>query len=251
MPFTVAAWSASQDSAVLLAAAALSDPHIVTAGNDIRVPDWATILLGCYVLGPNVTRAQLISPTLRRVFNPDLSPIDVAALPTSPHRAWMLMSDAIELTAAEALNFQFAENNAGASRGTALIWLADQVPDGIDAPTFTMRFTASFTAVANAWTNGVITFDQTLPPGEYACLGAHVRSTNLQAFRFVVPGSFFRPGGIGSAAISDILLPGQLRGGWGEWFRFLHTAPPTIDVLCNAADTAFTGELHLAPTGGG
>lgn len=245
MPFTLVGFSESQDSAVLVNVAALADPHIRTAGDDIIVPDWAPLLIAVQAFGLNVTRAQLISPSLRRVLNYEISPLERATLPASPHRWRDLFPDGLALSPDEALNAQVAEDAAGAIRTTVLCWLADGPLSPVSGDIFTVRYTAAVAAVANAWSNMAITFDQVLYPGEYACVGARLSSTNLQAFRFVVPGAFNRPGGIGAQAVGDILLPSQRRGGWGEWFRFRHNSPPTLDVLANAADAAFTGEMDL------
>lgn len=245
MPFTLVGFSESQDSAVLINVAALADPHVRISGDDIIVPDWAPLLIAVQVFGLNVTRAQLVSPSLRRVLNYEISPLERAAIPASPHRWRDLFPDGLSLTPDEALNAQAAEDGVGAVRTNILCWLADAPPSPITGDIFTVRYTAAVTAVVNAWTNMAITFDQVLFPGEYVCVGARLSSTNLQAFRFVVPGAFHRPGGIGAQAVGDILLPGQRRGGWGEWFRFRHNSPPTLDVLANVADASFTGEIDL------
>ena len=245
MPWTIAGYSESQDSANLVNVAALADSHLRVQGDDLIVPDWAPLLLQALAVGPNLTRAQLVSPTLRRVMNVELSPLVIAAIPASPHRIASFLPDGIELVPDEAVNAQAAEDNAAAARATILLWIGDEVPAPIAATIYTVRFTLAFSAAPNAWTNGSINFDQTLQPGEYACVGATLRSTNLQAFRFVVPGAFHRPGGVGSQSAGDLLLPGQRKGGWGEWFRFRHNTPPTVDVLANAADASFVGEMDL------
>lgn len=249
MSFTLAGYSESQDSAVLVNVAALADPHIVVSGDDLRIPDWAPILNGYYAFGVNVTRAQLVSPSLRRGLNHEIHPLDRSALPSSPSLQVMFPGYGMELIPDESLNAQAAEDGAGAQRTNVLVWLGDSVIQPATGRIETVRITAGFTAVANAWTNGAITFDQTLQPGEYVCVGAALRSTNGQAFRFLPPGEFYRPGGVMFAAVGSILPEGQRRGGWGEWFRFRHTTPPTIDVLCNGADAAFTGEMDLIQIG--
>lgn len=249
MPFSTVAWSESQDSAVLVNVAALADPHIRVIGDDVLIPEFASLLVALYALGPNTTRAQLQSPTLRRMLNPEITPIDVAALPTTRPPFVMFHDSPIPLIPDESVNALAAEDAAGAARSTILAWLADGPLSPVSGEIYSVRVTNATTLVANAWTNGALTFDQTLQPGEYAIVGAQFRSTNLQAFRFVVPGGAHRPGGVGFAAISAIAPPGQRRGGWGEWMRFRHTVPPTVDFLANGADSSQVGELDIIKVG--
>ncbi len=249
MPFSLVGWSESQDSAVLVNVAALADPHIRVFGDDVLIPDFASQLVALYALGPNTTRAQLQSPSLRRMVNLEVTPIDVAALPTTRPPVAQFLDSPLPLIPDESVNALAAEDAAGAARSTLLAWLADGPLSPITGEIYTVRVTNATTLVANAWTNGGLTFDQTLQPGEYAIVGAMFRSTNLQAFRFVVPGVAHRPGGVGHAAISAITLPGQRRGGWGEWLRFRHTVPPTVDFLANGADASQVGELDLVKVG--
>lgn len=249
MPYTLVAWSESQDSAVLIETAAVADPHLTVAGDIIRVPEFASQLIGVYGLGVNVTRAQLRSPSLRRVVNLEISPLDRLALPGSPVVIAMFPDSPLSLDVDEDLTALMAEDAVGASRVTILAFLADGAIGPVSGEVFTVRVTAAAGAAANVWNNGALTFDQQLPSGLYAVVGAQMVGTNLVAFRFVFPGGFIRPGGIGSDAVNDLVPPGQRRGGWGEWGRFFHTVPPTLDSLYDAAPGAITGALDLIKVG--
>lgn len=243
--WAIVGYTESQDSATLVNVAALADQSVRVNGDDIIIPRGLNFLLGAYALGPNVTRAQLLSPSLRRVFNQEIGPIDVAALPTSPVPFNLFAPNILELDEDEALNAQAAEDAAGASRATVLVLLGDGPIEPVTGDLHTVRVTGATTLVANAWTNGALTFDQTLPAGRYQLVGARMRSTNLQAFRFVFIGGTWRPGSIGNALVSDLDIPGQRGGGWGVWGEFEHNTPPTVDFLANGADTAEAGELDL------
>jgi hypothetical protein len=244
--FHLAAFSESQDSATLVNVAALADRTLQVNGDDLIVPDDLTFLLGYYGVGPNLVRAQLISPSLRTTWAEEISPVDVAAIPNSPY-AWTFLGDAaIPLVPDEALNALASEDNAAAARATILVWLCDQPPAPlIGMEIRTVRVTASFTATANAWTNGTLTFADSLPAGRYGLAGARMQSTNLQAFRFPFKGGMYYPGAIGTQVNSDIEDPIFRRGRLGMWGEFAHNTPPSIDVLCNGADSAFAGVLDL------
>jgi hypothetical protein len=244
--FHLAGFTESQDSATLVNVAALADQSLQVQGDDLIVPDDLPFLLGYYAVGPNVTRAQLVSPSMRATWAEEVSAIDVAAIPNSPYN-WAFLSDAaIPLNPDEALNALAAEDNAAAARATILVWLCDQPPQPlIGMEIRTVRVTGTTTLIANAWTNGTLTFADTLPSGRYALVGARMRSTNLQAFRFNFKGGMYRPGAIGCQVPSDLEDPIFRRGRLGVWGEFQHNTPPSVDFLANAADTAQTGELDL------
>jgi hypothetical protein len=71
----------------------------------------------------------------------------------------------------------------------------------------------------------------------------------LIAARFVFVGGTYRPGLIGFAS-SGVQDYDKFRGGnLGIWGEFRHNAPPTVDFLANAGDTAETLELDLVYEG--
>lgn len=248
MTFSTVAWSESQDSATLVNAAAVADPHVRVVADDIIVPGFAPQLAAYYAVGVGITQAQLSSPTLRRVFNLDIEPADRLAEPTTLPPIHDLFDNPIPLAATEALNALVAEDTAGADRNTVLAWLADKaaVPD--KRPDYTIRATNTTTLTTFAWTNGALTFSQTLPAGKYDIVGARAQSAGLLAFRFVLIGGIARPGGIGFDADVDTDPMGQRHGGWGVWGSFEHDAPPTVDFLSVSADTSQVVHLDLVKT---
>jgi hypothetical protein len=248
--FTLVAYTAAAQaiSAALAALPAAADPHVRVVGNDIYVPADFRFLYGATGIGPTMTRAQLSSPSLRRVLLPEVAPIDVgAALPASPRKIFLFDDRPLPLDGGEALD-AFITNTA-ADRETVLAWLGPGPSRPVTQPFYTMRVTSTTTLVAGAWTNGSITFDQTLPAGRWGIVGARFRSTNLIAFRFVFVGGTYRPGGIGYAATTSLDYDKFRAGYLGLWGNFAHNAPPTVDFLANAADAAETGELDLVYLG--
>lgn len=243
MPFTLVAYSASQTNAALTAVAALPDNHITVAGNDVRIPDWAPLLLGVYGMGTAALRYQMQSPSLRRLLNLEVGPFDAAVIPANPPAFMDMFQTPVPLLVSEGLNA--FETDSGAGRHTVLAWLGTEAPQPVLAPVFTVRVTAAATLVANQWTNSALTFDQVLPPGQYQIVGAQFASTNLQAFRFVIPGFAYRPGGPGTSLLSRYVWPWFRRGRLGVWGTFTNIVPPTVDFLANAADTSESGILDL------
>ena len=248
MPFSVVAWSESQDSATLLTLSAVTDPHIRTSADDVVVPGFATQLLGGWAIGVNLTQAQLASPSLRRIVNLDLSPFDRATLPATNPRFVSRTHAPIPLEKGEALNALASEDGVGATRETAIAILGDKAPALETRPSYTVRATGTTTLVAFAWSNVTLTFSQSLPAGKYDIVGAFCRSAGALAFRLVIPGSNFRPGGIGMTNDFDNGIKEQRHGYWGIWGSFETEQPPTVDVLAATADTAETVYLDLVKT---
>lgn len=251
MAFTLVGYTQSVDtSGNLTTIAALADPHVRVVSNDIVVPADVSNFGHVYALGPSVTRASVVSPSLRRRYPFEVYPVDASATP-SALPVFNGFSAPIALDPDESLNAQFAESGAGASRGTVLVWLTDgQYRADISDEIFTIRATGTTTLTANAWTNCALTFNDTLPAGEYAIVGMAATSTGCQAARLVIPQYAWRPGCIGATAVSTVGAQAFRYGALGVWGNFSHNTPPTVDFLSNSADTAQTIYLDLVMTTG-
>jgi len=249
MTFHLAGWSQSVDQPTVAPISALADPVLTVSGNNIQVPDWANYLVGAAGVGVNLTRFQIQSPSLRRILNYEVAPLNYQATPLNPAVQADLFDHPIQLDPYEQLQAYCAEDGAGATRMNGLIWLGDGKLDQVTGPVFSMRATASVTLTAYAWTNTAITFDQVLPVGNYAIVGARFFSTGLIAFRFVLQGQTARPGALGQIDNLKAILSNQREGGWGNWGVFNSTSQPTMDFLSSSADTSETGVIDLVPLG--
>lgn len=247
--FHLAVWSESVDQAAIAPIAALNDPVLTVAGDNIQVPSFGTYLMGGAGIGVNLTRAQLQSPSLRRILNPEINPIRVAASPAGDDGLLDLFHNPIALDASEQMQAYAAEDAAGASRMNVLAWLGDGKVESITDPIYTLRATAAQALTAYAWTNAPITFDQVLPVGSYGIVGARYIGTTAIAFRFVFQGQTPRPGGIGQTALSNIDVRNQRYGGWGLWGVFESVAQPTVDFLAAAADASEVLAIDLIKVG--
>lgn len=243
--FHLLGYTQSQDSAVLINAAALADQSLQVNGNQIIVPNDMTTLIWVYALGVSITRAQLVSPSLRRIFNQEIFPLDSSLIVSDQLALEVFGGSPLQLDPGEPLEGWMAEGAAGASRVTILACLADAPPIPIVGDIHTIRVSSTGVAVANVWTNITLTFNDVLPSGTYALVGAAMQSTNMQAFRFVFKGGAYRPGALGSQLLSTRLNPMFRYGAMGSWGEFENLTPPSVDVLCNGADAAFQGVLDL------
>ena len=251
MAFTLVGYTQSVDtSGSLTTIAALADPHVRVVSNDIVVPADVSNLGHAYALGPSITRASIVSPSIRRRYPFELYPTDASATPSSLP-VFNGFASPIALDPDESLNAQFAESGAGASRGTILIWLTDgQYRADVSDEIFTIRATGTTTLTANAWTNCALTFNDTLPAGEYAIVGMAAFSTGAQAARLVIPQYAWRPGCIAATSANTPGASAFRYGNLGVWGTFSHNTPPTVDFLSNSADTAETIYLDLVMVSG-
>lgn len=247
--FTLVGYSESQDTAgALTPVAALADTHITRSGDDIIIPELNKIVL-IKALGATISRARLVSPSLRRVANFEVSPVDIAAEPTSGEYAICdLRNTPIQLMTDEALNAEVVEGAVGAEQETVLVWLADGSPVPVAGEIFTVRATASQTLTAFAWTNGVLTFTEDLPVGNYQVVGMRAEAAGLIAARLNFVGGIWRPGCLGCDDASDIQDYMFRYGRFGVWGEFSHNRPPTVDFLSVSADTTETVWFDLIKT---
>lgn len=243
--FTLAAFTDTHSSTSMLIVNAAADPHLTVISNRLVVPPELPNIVGVYAGGTDIARAQLVSPSLRSFLNPELSPVDTNALPASPDRFIDYRFTPIQLAPNEQLEADEANAAAGANRMVVGVWLADGPISPVSGDVRSVRMTGTTTAVVNTWTNCALTVDQALPAGRYRVVGARFFGTTMQLFRLVFPGYAWRPGGIGFASATLVEPPEQRFGNFGAWGEFNHNAPPTLDVLCTAADTAQTGVVDL------
>ncbi len=250
MTFHLAGWSASVDQAAPAAIAALADPSLTVGGNNIQIPDFASMLVGAFGIGVNLTRMQLQSPSLRRVINYEVAPLNYLATPANPPPFVDIFANPIQLDVGEQMQCFASEDGAGATRMNGFVLLGDGKVDQITEPIFSVRVTAAQALTAFVWTNAALVFDQVLPVGNYGIVGARFSSATMLAFRFLFQGQTPRPGGIGQIAANLLTPDSQRFGHWGVWGVFNSTTPPTVDFLAGAADAAEVGVLDLVSMGG-
>jgi hypothetical protein len=255
--FHTAAFWESIDHAGALGeiAAAAGEQVLFVTGDDIRVPDDVSQLVAAApVLALGANEGRLVSPSLRRIVNPQLVPInsltDGNVEPQTPHVVHDWRRNPIPLSPGESLNALCDCNSTAAADQSIVVWLADGPITPVEGvPIYPVRCTGAATLVAGAWTNGALTFAQDLPSGRYAVVGFRAQGATLVAARLVFRGGSARPGVLGTDVESDDDWAGFRYGQFGIFGEFDANTPPTFDALANDADTAQEFVLDLTPLG--
>jgi hypothetical protein len=225
-------------------AAAGGEQVLFTSGDEIRIPDDVTQIVALAAMLPlNANNGTLTSPSLRDIANIDILPVnglnDGNVEPDSPAKVLYYGDNPLPLETGESLTASCDCNPAAAADQSILVWLADGPISPVTGQAIhSVRCTAAITCVAGSWTNGALTFGQTLPVGNYAVVGFRAQGATLVAARLVFRGSGVRPGVIGSDAETDDDGNYFRRGRFGVFGEFHSTVIPTVDVLANDADTA-------------
>jgi len=237
------------NTAVMAYINAIADPQLRIVADDLIVPDGMNKLMGVFAFGTTIVQAQLLSPSLRRLSLQDIEPLNVGAEPVDtqfPTVFHDLFDRPITLDVSEALNAQVDQGLGAAEDETVFVWLGNGMEPVPAGQMFTVRCTNADTLTAYEWTNGALTFTQTLPAGRYAVVGGRGLSTGLCGFRLVFPGAqSWRPGGIGVDAAGDQDIPRFRYGRGGSWGEFEHDLPPTVDFWSVSADSSQVVLLDL------
>lgn len=249
--FHLACYAGSVDATANTQLAGVVDPVLsrsVTSNAYIFQEKYKCVA-GVYI-GTTALRARLNSPTLRQVNPPFFRPTIAAAKPASLSEIAWFADQPFTIPALEEVAPEVTSGTGATERATFLLWITQGLVPPPPGQIYTARATAAITAVANTWTLGSFTLDQSLPSGNYALVGAECISTTCLGFRFAFPNQLFRPGSIGQSAVGSVMDWRLQTRRLGTWGTFVNTAPPLIELFCTAGDTAQEIYLQLIPISG-
>jgi len=246
MTFHLAAFHELIDPAGILSKiTAVQDNTVFTSGDDIRVPGDLPFIIGegCLLEATAPVQAQVQSPSLRRLANLDIAPLNTGLVFAEQDGPSLHYTNPVPVTADEAINFAINSNPAAATDQYGLVWFGDGAQSPLNADIFTIRATVAVTAVTGSWENANIAFDEDLPVGNYDVVGLRVIEATGVAARLNFVGGAWRPGVVIADSVTRPDVPGQRRGMMGIWGTFHTNTPPTIDVL--AAAGALTPVVYM------
>lgn len=227
----------------------VSDP-VFLVQNGHFVPSINVRLMWAAMMSATLNRVRVATPKTRVVTNPYIRPIIEAAVPPSNPAVANWLDAPFSLNALEEIQL-LATSGLGTGNenftGLALVGTGVQpVPQG---DFYRLRFTSTTAAVANKWSQLSVTWQDTLPAGQYSVVGLEHESAGGQACRLIFNGQQYRPGTLSVTALAnrqhDIFYGHRV----GVLGNFLQTAMPIPEVLCNSADASHEGYLEVVRTG--
>lgn len=248
MPYHVVAYQANTFGVTNFDSTPLTDAWM-SIQNGHYFPSVQLFQYGGWMGGVNLTKVTLVTPRSRMVVPPVLYPIQGALLPPDRPHIYDRRNNPFTLNPVEEVSIQMNIGGAANAFNTAVFFWGtslDPVPQG---DIYSLHGTSTTAAVANSWTQILITYDQTIPAGQYAVIGSQVQSTNAIAHRFFFKDQILRPGFLSLSALTNISDPSYYYGGWGLLGTFNTTAYPTVEVLANAADAAHDVVLNMVRVG--
>jgi len=249
MPFHLIAWESNVTNAVETDMAPVQD-SIMSIQNSHFMPQRQMSILAAYVSSVSLSRARFVTPKFRQITTPFIRPQGSALLPISRPPVADYRSNPLMINGLEELQLLLLQGGAGAEVCYGLAALSETgVQPMAGGDVYTMRGTGTTTVTAKAWTQAAITWQDTLPAGNYQAVGLSGISTTGIAARLIFEQQTWRPGGILFAADGNIPDPVFTFGRLGNWGAFTGNRMPNVEVLCNAADTAQEVFLDFIRTG--
>lgn len=224
----------------------LADETVFIANKDIMVPAGYNNLQLAYYLCAVGDEAYLDSPSLRAISRQSISPIDVAAEPTSLDHMCSYQMNPPQLQPGEALNAYTKNTGSNASDQTVGVWLSDgPIAPVQGANARLVHGTATVGSGADSWVNAQIDLDVDLPAGTYNVIGFSVIEATALLGRLIFPQQGLRPMCVGRDAIQDITHDPFLRGDYGVLGSFQNFVPPKIEVLKGGTGTSVEVFLNV------
>lgn len=213
---------------------------IMTINNNHFVPRQPLYIGAVQGLCSTLDSLRIVTPTFRQISNPYVRPLGTAVIGSARPMAVMnRLRNPLLVKANEEIEMLGLQSSGGSLRITTMVKLFDSPPQPIGGGNvYCMNGTGTTTQTANAWTQCPITWVDSLPAGNYNCIGAEFWGTNAQAARFTFQNQWMRPGCFGQT--TDLLLPWgpDVDGSQGVWGSFTGQTMPLVECLSNAADTA-------------
>lgn len=213
--------------------------------NGHYLPQESLKLFGGWFGGINLTAVSLVTPRSRAVVPPRLYPIQQTLLPPDRPHIYDRRSNPFTLNAIEEVSVTFNIGGAANAFTTAVLFVGEMLDPVPPGDVFSLHGTATTAAVANAWTQVNVVWDQTIPSGKYTVVGSQVQSATAIAHRWYFRNRPLKPGFISLTSLGNISDPSYYFGGWGSLGSFDTTVYPFLEVFCNGADAAHDVVINM------
>jgi len=217
----------------------------VTAANHF-LPQRDVPLVYIGACSANLQRARFSQPSIAVVTTPFIRPINQALTFGIPQRFWDLSEQPLTLKGLEEITLFVTQTGGAAQQVVAaagLMWQNIPAPPG---NIWTLRGTATTTAVINVWTQITMTWFNALPTGTFAVVGMEAFSASMIAARLILENQVPRPGTLGIQSLTNFanqIFRASSYSDLGVWGQFHNYNMPLVEVLCTAADVSY--EIYL------
>lgn len=211
------------------------DQGITLTQNNNYVFNQDILIRAAQANGIGMSRPRIQAPTLRRVVVPSIQPTFATALPPSIPPMTFMDEAMLGIPRMDELGTESSNTDAAAQNHYAALWIGDGNNPRTPGPTFTTRFTAAITGIANGWALGAITMEQSLPAGIYTVVGLSVVEATLIWARLQFPTQVWRPGCIGRVAESNDEKDNFRFGRFGDYGTFVNIAQPQLEIFTTTA----------------
>ena len=255
MTFHLAAFSESIGTSVTNSQLNALTDDILNVSNNNFLPDLDLDLVFAASMGVDLTNSRIVSPSNRQITLPYILP-QTEALNADQATGYCKYQDLtynpMRLRGLEEFGVEVTDTSAsGTTITTTIVGLQPSFDPAPRGTCYTMRGTSTTTHSTTAWTTLAITWADTLPEGQYTVVGLNVLSANPIAARCIFEGQTWRPGALCTTDEDNWNGPifFNPNGALGAWGTVQAWAPPQIQVLSSAADTAATAYLQFIRTG--
>lgn len=250
MGFHLLAYSESQNPGATpnpLTAAQDGWANISTNGN-FYLPQ-ALRYAGGYAQGATMVLAQVVTPSLRQIGIPYITPIVAAAAVPSNYPVMIQPDIGPWIPKSDELGVSANNGGGGAEQQTAFLWMHDGNLNIGREPIITVRSATTNTTGNLVWGESGLALDQPLPAGRYRVVGMDAVGTNLLAARLRFPQAGPMPGVLGRATTAIFPNPIFRMGRMGSFGEFDSLAPPMVQFFGSGAPTTQNVYLDLQKIG--
>lgn len=205
------------------------------------------LLFAC-AMALHVTLARIITPSMRQITTPFIRPLQPTLAGGDLTGIADYSMNPFTIKGLEELQVDATVTTT--EHVSAILGLSrTQIMPAPQGNIFVMRGTAATTLAANVWTQGAMTWNDSLPAGQYVCVGLEAFGATLRSARLTFENQWERPGCV--ACATAVQKPSRIfqRGYLGVWGNFSSFRMPTVEFFADAADTAQEVYLHLIRVG--
>ena len=197
--------------------------------------------------GQEMRAARISTASLRQIAPSSLRPVDQGLDPfflTWDPKLVELLDHPIRLRANEEIKIEAFHGDASSQTLKVLLWVTRRLKPAPRGDMITIRGASSTSLAGGSWEELTVSWQATLPRGEYAVVGAEVIGIGaVHRWRFEAGG--FRPGGFvipfATARTHEYFLYGRL----GLWQTFKTPVFPRVEIYGDVSGSGHTLYLHL------